>query len=120
MLRNNSKELNEHQIQCQFVNWFKAQYPKYHLCIIAIPNAGKRSYKTASYFKAEGLLSGTSDILITMPGRKRMLWIEFKAKKGVLSKQQIDFIDKHKSIDCECAVCYSVDEAIKAVINYIT
>ncbi len=112
-------KISEHSIQKSFVEWFKRQFPKDQLCIVAIPNARKCSYRMANYLKTEGLLPGASDILITLPGRSRMLWIEFKSEKGKLQPTQEAFLAKMKSVGCDFAVCRSVEEAIAALKAYL-
>lgn len=109
----------EHQIQTACVNWFRMQY-KGEL-IYAIPNGGARNIITASKLKAEGVTSGVPDLCIPVM-RKGFggLYIEMKdGKKGRLSDNQKDMIDRLKSNGYCVEVCRSVDDFINVVNGYM-
>ena len=57
----------------------------------SVPNANKVSYITGKYRRAEGTLSGVSDIIILLP--RRAVFVEFKNPngKGIQSDAQKDF-----------------------------
>jgi len=74
--------------QCNFVKWFKSEYP--HIVIMSIRNGGHRNPRERSEQLLEGLHPGAADLYI--PAWK--LWIEFKKiKGGVLSEKQEIFRD---------------------------
>lgn len=86
--RNTKPIATEHAEQVAFVKWFRLQFPK--VMIFAIPNGGLRNVQTARKLKAEGVLSGVSDLYVPM----WKLWIEIKRTKSWhLSEAQESFRD---------------------------
>lgn len=75
--------MSESQEQQAVMQWFRLQYPEYHL--IAIPNGqwiagmGKRKYALINKYKKEGMTSGVSDLFLCV-ARKGYhgLWLEMK------------------------------------------
>jgi len=107
----------EHNIQVSMVNWFTYQYPKLRLSLFAVPNGQNKSPRQASYFKAEGLTSGVSDLVFFH--KKKAYFIEVKTEKGKQSPTQKDF---QKHIEKEGAKYYvvrSLDEFIDLIDNII-
>lgn len=87
--------------------------------IYSIPNAAKRSYKLASYMKAEGLKKGVFDVAIDWPsGSYGAMRIEFKDGKNKPSPDQLLWLDKYKNANMLAIICYSADEAIDALFKY--
>lgn len=79
---------SEFEEQCEFVAWFKKEFPT--IKIMAIRNHGTRTPREKVDQMREGLLPGAADLYIP----KWHLWIEFKRSKGgILSKDQIEFRD---------------------------
>ena len=76
-----SRRYQEHYHQKDFVAWFKMAISEW---IFAVPNAGKRNPREASWLKAEGLIAGVPDLYCPI----FKLWIEMKPEKGYLSKEQ--------------------------------
>lgn len=113
---------SEHDEQVAVCQWWAAAAPSYGLpehSLLAIPNAARRSYALAAYMKAEGLRPGTPDLFLAVPHNgKGGLWIEMKRKPNKPSDEQIKMLD---FLDCGYAttVCYSADEAIKAIKRYL-
>lgn len=108
----------EHKIQCSCIEWFRYQYPKY--LIYAIPNGGERNVIVAAKLKAEGVLSGVPDLHI--PTAKKGfhgLYIEMKAGKNKVSDNQRTIMDKLSDEGYKCSVCYSFDEFMKEVNEYL-
>ena len=54
---------------------------------VAIPNAGRRTYRAAASLKAEGMTAGTPDLCVLLPGGF-VLWLELKTATGRLSDAQ--------------------------------
>jgi len=76
----------EFKEQCDFVAWFKSEYPG--VVIMSIRNGGHRLASERQAQLLEGLHPGAADLYI--PAWR--LWIEFKrAKGGVLSDTQTNF-----------------------------
>ncbi len=114
--------MSEHDTQAAFVNWCQwneAKYPMLKLAF-AIPNGGLRNKAVAGKLKAEGARSGIPDWHLPYPcGGYNGLWIEMKHGKNKLSPAQSDYIALLEKYHHCVQVCYSVDEAIKAVEEYL-
>jgi VRR-NUC domain len=116
------KELSEHNIQSAFIEWcrLKANSDQRLQNVIAIPNAGLRSWKYGKRLKAEGLSAGFPDIFVFIPSRGYMgLALEFKSKKGKLRPNQKEWLDRLKSAGYAALVVRSLDEAIQALELYM-
>ena len=112
----------EHQIQASFFSYLELQYPKLRKKIFAIPNGGARNVITGAMLKKEGATAGVFDVFvgITNPSRGLPgLFIEFKAGKNKLSEKQKDFMGEMISEGYECETCYSLEEAIKCLNDYL-
>lgn len=108
----------EQKIQIAVCNWMRLRYPD---LLFTISPAGMiRGANTAVLMKRLGYRNGTPDILIFEPrGRFHGLFIELKAEKGYLSEDQRVFIAKAVFLRYATAVCFSYEEAIKTVENYM-
>lgn len=111
----------EHQIQCACVRWFAYQYPQLNGRLFAVPNGGKRSRKTASEMKAEGVVSGVSDFVLLKSNRDYgALLIEMKTPKGSQTdtqkkwQQTITADGEYKYV-----VCRSLDDFMREVNDYL-
>lgn len=116
-------EPNEHQIQSAFFSQIRidAHFKNFYPLIFAIPNAAKRSYALARYMQAEGLTPGVPDVFVAIPkGIYHGLFIEFKAGKNKLSESQERFIENARVKGYRVLVCYSCEEAIDRLRNYLT
>jgi hypothetical protein len=81
--------MTEHQLQVMCVTWFRLQYPKYAELLFAVPNGGLRGKATAGKLKAEGVVSGVSDLIFLYPTSEyHGLCIEMKNEKGTQSPRQ--------------------------------
>ena len=59
----------ESKIQIACVNWFRYQYPEYKKLLFSVPNGGARNSITGAILKAEGALSGVSDLILLKPNK---------------------------------------------------
>lgn len=85
----------------------------------AVPNGGLRNIRVASALKAEGALSGVSDLIIMLP--KRIVFVELKnGKKGYLSDSQKEFQSKVQELGFEYEVWRSVDDCTNFLRNLLT
>ena len=120
----------EHQIQSAYFDWIKQMRPSDYRYknIFAIPNGaklpylknknGKRSSPQAAILLKEGLTPGVWDVLISWPLLKQTTnnmifcgcYIEFKAKKNVLTSEQKLF--QHFNPYYHFEVCRKVEDAI--------
>lgn len=102
------KHQSEHVEQRCFVEWVRL---KHGVRIFAIPNGGKRGRLEALRLVAEGVSSGVPDLCIP----EWSLWVEMKARKGRVSKNQHDWIDYLNSIGHTAIVAYGFEDAVAQV-----
>ena len=112
---------SEHDLQVGCVNVFRLLYPEKSHLLMAIPNGGFRTQKTAVLMKREGVVSGVPDMFLAV-ARKGYhgLWIEMKnGKAGRLSDNQKEMIALLKTEGYACVVCRTLDEFITAIKDYL-
>lgn len=117
----NKPKISESQLQASFFAWFRRQYPYKTYECFSIPNGGKRDVITGARMKKEGAVAGVWDVLLLNNGTcgtSKGLFIEFKVKPNKLTDNQIAFQKANYYYDFE--VCYTLDEAVKAVNDYLT
>lgn len=116
-------EASEHDIQAAFFRWVRIaekQNPVLRL-MFAVPNAGKRGYKTAAMMLAEGLRSGVPDMLLPVArGGFTGLAIEFKKPGGKLSDNQKEFIEMMVKENWLVVVMTDTEAAIRTVKDYLS
>lgn len=118
----------EHEIQASFISEIRLLeklYPVLYL-MFAVPNAGKRSFKTAAMLLAEGLRAGVPDIMFPVPGCGfNGLAIEFKrpttpgVRGGRLSDDQVKYINLLTQQNWLVVVLTDAQAAIDTVKNYL-
>ena len=109
----------EHNLQVRCVVYFRLQYP--NEMIFAIPNGGQRNVIVAKRLKDEGVVKGIPDLCIPYPSRGfHGLYIEMKAgKRGKVSPEQAQVMNKLNSLGYYCAVCRTFDEFKEEVDRYM-
>lgn len=108
----------EHKLQCACVRWFRLQHP--NILCFAIPNGGARSALTGAMLKAEGVVAGVPDLMIAVPKNGYAgLFVEMKVKPNRPSKEQVQVIKRLEDTGYKVAVCYSFDEFVKIVSDYL-
>lgn len=116
-----SKIQSESSIQSSAVQWFTNNYClKHHepQCqIFSVPNEAiqKMAWKQISTFKAMGLKSGVSDVIVLIPNK--VLFVEFKAAKGVQTAKQKDFQQAVETLGFDYHICRSLEEFKKIIEN---
>ena len=112
----------EHQIQSAAVKRFKMKYPKFHMCLFAIPNGAVLSggAKQWNYLAAEGALPGVSDLFLAVPASVYSgLFLEVKTEKGSLTVNQRSFLKAVRDIGYDTKVCKGVDALDKALDEHM-
>lgn len=115
------------------VAWFNAQYPSLSGLLFAVPNDGKRTmkmirtntgYKTicvgGSRKKAEGMVSGVSDLILLVPrGGFGALCAEAKTEKGRQSPAQKEWQRKVEMAGNKYIIFRDVETFSTEVNNYL-
>lgn len=113
-------QTTEHSIQTTFFKILDIQYKDIYPYIFAIPNGGKRDLITAKRLKDEGVKKGVSDVFVSIPSNgKSGLYIEFKRPKGIVTDFQKEFMERMLKNGYHCVVCFSPDEAIQEIKDYL-
>lgn len=108
---------SEHEEQVALVNWFRDNFKEPDYIIFAVPNGGFRGTKEAGRLKAEGVLSGVSDIIILT--HNKVIFLEMKNAKGKLSKAQKDFNENVEYLGFISLVAYSASEASEKILEVL-
>jgi len=110
----------EHELQVACVKWFRLQYPEYAKLLFAVPNGGNRNITTAVRLKAEGVISGVSDLILLL-GRNgyNSLCIEMKHGKQPLSENQLHWGSLVIKYGTFYHVCRSFEEFQSIITNYL-
>lgn len=110
----------ESDLQVACVNWFRAAYPHLRMLLFAIPNGGKRSIATAARMKKEGVVSGVSDLFLSVPkGEWHGFYIEMKAGDNKMTGNQEVFFQYAKKWGYKCEVVNSFDKFVREVEFYL-
>lgn len=112
----------EHQLQLAFFDWVdikKKTDPRYNW-IFAVPNGGHRHIGVARKLKREGVRKGVPDVLIPVNrGASPGAVIEFKVGKNKPTDEQHAWISHLIGQQWRCAICYSLEDAIRFVEGYL-
>jgi len=110
---------DEYAIQSAFVRYLELMYPE--LLYTISPAGFIMSAGMAMKMMRMGYRKGTPDLTIYEPrGEWHGLFIEFKDPKGTVSEQQRKFLDQAFENGYHTAVCYSTDQAIKTLTDYLS
>lgn len=110
----------EHKIQVAFFEYV-SYIPAVCNLVFAIPNGGLRHISVAKRLKAEGVKAGVADVFVSIAsGEHHGLYIEFKYGKNKQTLKQKEFETNVKAQGYEYKVCYSVDEAIEVLNEYLS
>lgn len=117
-----SGEISEDSIHKTLIEWIKLhpQLRAFSKFIMHFPNEGQRTHSFGNLMKSFGMRAGVSDLFIALPrGQYHGAWIELKSRKGRLSELQIEFLNDMDSQNYYATVCYSLEEAMMVITNYI-
>lgn len=110
----------EHGLQTRCVRWFRLTYPGMVHNLFAVPNGGYRTKTTAANMKAEGQLSGVSDlILLKRKGKCGALLLEAKVKGNYQSDNQREWQRRIEADGYEYRIFHSLDEFIAIITEYL-
>ena len=112
----------EEQMQADVFQWAEWQSKKHPelAYMFHIPNGGYRHKATAARMKRAGQKAGVPDIFLpTSRGGKHGLFIELKFGKNKPTEKQENYIAFLGCQGYATAICYSFDEAINAILDYL-
>lgn len=113
---------SEAQEQRAFFSYvgFKANQNSLYKNIFAIPNGGSRNPLEAKNLKLQGVKAGVPDIAVMIPNKEyHGLFIEMKVGKNKTTEKQDMMITNLRNVGYHCIVCYSSQEAIKELEEYL-
>lgn len=124
-----TKEADHQKAVIEWAAWFVHKWPCLKF-LYACPNEAKRSYALANHMKAMGLKGGVPDLFLPFPVcnpieysppdiKYHGLYIEMKAGKNKPTVSQQEWIDYLKEAGYRVEVCWSADEAIEVIKNYL-
>ena len=100
--------------------WFRLQYPRYALLLVANANGGKRSPIEAAIMKGEGVTAGVADLTLYLPNEEyHGLLIEMKTAKGRQSPSQKLWQKLVQSAGYRYEVCRSLEEFQDLIREYL-
>ena len=112
--------MSEHDEQAALIQWADTHPDKRLRLLYAIPNAGKRSYGAAAYYKAEGLRPGVPDLCLPVPAYGwHGLYIELKHGENKPTQKQLEWLDALSGQGYFCAVCWGWEEGSKTIEGYL-
>lgn len=110
----------ESALQKDCVQWFRYQYPRLACLLFSVPNGGKRGKVEAAILKAEGAVSGVSDlILLVSNGVYNTLCIEMKRGKGRQSDNQKEWQKAAELHNNKYVVCNSFESFTETIKDYL-
>lgn len=111
---------SEHAEQVTLINWYRRTFK--NSLLVAIPNGGKRSIKTAVELKREGVSKGFPDLFLpVMRGGYGGLFIEMKRQKGGrTSIEQKDWLEYLNGAGYKAVVCKGFEEAKEVIECYLS
>lgn len=110
----------EHRLQTACVRYFRYRYPRLALCLIAVPNGGRRDAVTGAKLKAEGVVAGVSDLLLLVPsGNYHGMCIEMKTPKGRQSEAQRRWQQAIEKQGYKYALARSTGQFMQEIDSYL-
>lgn len=113
----------ENQEQAALFEWasrMEGRHPELRL-LMAIPNGGYRTARTAAILQKTGVKPGVPDICLPVArGGYNSLYIELKrVKGGVVSAKQKVWLERLKSYGNKAVVCRGWEEARDELLTYL-
>lgn len=110
----------ESSLQQGCIKWFNLTYPQHYGLLFSIPNGGNRNIVTAVRLKAEGTITGVSDLILLIPTEKyNGLCIEMKYGRGKQTENQIWWERKVEAQGYRYEVCNSIESFIDTIKTYL-
>lgn len=102
-----------------WANWNMNRYPELRW-LFHVPNGGSRNKQEAVKFKQMGVKAGVSDLCLPYPkGSYCGLFVEMKFGNNRQQDTQKEFLADMAAAGHFVATCYSAEEAIKVIEEYL-
>lgn len=120
-LRNAVRSEDTEQINVmEWARWNVNKYPELKW-LHHIPNGGSRNKREAVKLKQMGVKAGVSDICLPYPkGIYCGLYIEMKFGNNRKTEEQKAFLQDMEEAGHFVATCYSAEDAVKVIEEYLT
>jgi hypothetical protein len=112
--------------QKTLIAWANLQSKKHSelKMLFHIPNEGKRSRAYGAELKRLGMRAGVPDLFLAVPRMQNNilyggLFIEMKTGNNKCTENQKKWIRNLMDYGYQCKVCYSADEAMQVIKNYL-
>ena len=102
------------------VNWFAFHFPELEDDFHHFANERRCSVQEGRMLKRMGVKKGVADFFLALPMDEFAgLWIELKAGKGRLSKEQEDFLNRKTERGYFAVVCWGAEAAREIILCYL-
>ena len=103
----------------RWAEFYSGKYPQLAM-MYHIPNGGSRNKLEAHNLKLQGVKAGVPDIFLSVPsGKYHGLYIEMKYGKNKPTDKQTEWMKALSEQGYGVKVCYSWQEASKAICRYL-
>lgn len=100
-----------------FFNQIRLHHPKLAKIALHIRNEGKRTFDQARRHKAEGMVTGASDINI--PGNPSFICeMKSRSKTSRVSPEQYEYLEAAQENGAFCCIAYGCKAALEAVMEW--
>ena len=120
---------SEHASQCAVIDWWALARHKWKLpefALFAVPNgavlAGDARHRAIQMnnLKRSGLRVGALDLILAQPRQDAHgLFVEMKRRPNKPTPEQLETMGYLRGAGYDCCICYSSDEAIRAITGYL-
>jgi hypothetical protein len=114
------KKQPERELQSAAFYYFRMQYPNYSMLFFHIPNGGHRNVIEAKNLQRAGVVAGVADTFLAVPNKHYPgSFIEFKAPKGKMSENQMNFQSAVVTTGYDYKIIQSIDEFMNYINEYL-
>lgn len=114
-----NNEATEQKMVIEWCEWNSNKFEELKY-IFHCPNEAKRSPRLGAELKRLGMRPGVPDLLLLAPkGEFLGLAIEMKYGKNKCTREQIKWLEWLHKQGYKCEVCWSSEEAIEVIKNYL-
>lgn len=111
-----SEDPLERDIQAQVVKFCHEALPS-DVVFFHVPNSGKRMGKKIGWLRQAGVIKGIPDLVIAF--RRKVLWIEFKTRKGDVEPHQQVIHDKLSANGFQVEIVRSFERGTAVITEFI-